>query len=53
MAAHQYQGYGQMDSYNNVPTPMELSQDKLDEKARKWQQLQAKVQRLMNSCGLH
>ncbi|KAF9962493.1 Pre-mRNA-processing-splicing factor 8 [Mortierella alpina] len=42
MAAHQYQGYGQMDSYNNVPTPMELSQDKLDEKARKWQQLQAK-----------
>ncbi|KAG0196686.1 Pre-mRNA-processing-splicing factor 8 [Mortierella sp. GBA30] len=46
MAAHQYQGYGnpygQMDSYNNVPTPMELSQDKLEEKARKWQQLQAK-----------
>ncbi|CAO3568323.1 unnamed protein product [Mortierella alpina] len=42
MAAHQYQGYGQMDSYNNVPTLMELSQDKLDEKARKWQQLQAK-----------
>ncbi|KAG0054163.1 Pre-mRNA-processing-splicing factor 8 [Gryganskiella cystojenkinii] len=34
--------YSQMDTYGNVPTPMEMSLDKLDEKARKWQQLQAK-----------
>lgn len=44
----QFQGrgnpYGQMDNaYGQMPTPMELSQEKLDEKARKWQQLQAKV----------
>jgi hypothetical protein len=47
MAANPYNGhgnpYGHADSYGNVPTPMELSQDKLDEKARKWQQLQARV----------
>ncbi|KAG0100716.1 Pre-mRNA-processing-splicing factor 8 [Podila epicladia] len=43
----QFQGhsnpYGQMNNaYGQMPTPMELSQEKLDEKARKWQQLQAK-----------
>jgi hypothetical protein len=47
MAANPYHGhgnpYGQVDAYGNVPTPMELSQEKLDEKARKWQQLQARV----------
>ncbi|KAF9917840.1 Pre-mRNA-processing-splicing factor 8 [Lobosporangium transversale] len=48
MAAHPYHGqaygnpYGQMDAYGNVPTPQELNQEKLEEKARKWQQLQAK-----------
>ncbi|KAG0341501.1 Pre-mRNA-processing-splicing factor 8 [Podila humilis] len=31
-----------MDAYGHMPSPMELSQDKLDDKARKWQQLQAK-----------
>lgn len=47
MAANPYHGqgnpYGQMDPYGNVLTPLELSQEKLDEKARKWQQLQARV----------
>ncbi|KAG0275828.1 Pre-mRNA-processing-splicing factor 8 [Linnemannia exigua] len=44
MAHYQSHGnpYGQMDPYGNIPTPMEMSQDKLDDKARKWQQLQAK-----------
>ncbi|KAF9434505.1 Pre-mRNA-processing-splicing factor 8 [Entomortierella beljakovae] len=44
MAAHPYNGnpYGQMDAYGNVPTPMEMTQDKLEEKSRKWQQLQSK-----------
>ncbi|KAF9092952.1 Pre-mRNA-processing-splicing factor 8 [Mortierella sp. AD031] len=44
MAYYQGHGnpYGQMDPYGNIPTPMEMTQDKLDDKARKWQQLQAK-----------
>ncbi|KAF9903999.1 Pre-mRNA-processing-splicing factor 8 [Linnemannia zychae] len=44
MAHYQGHGnpYGQADPYGNIPTPMEMSQEKLDDKARKWQQLQAK-----------
>jgi predicted GNAT superfamily acetyltransferase len=52
MADSRYYGqYGQMDAQGSVPTPMEMSQDKLDEKARKWQQLQAKV--LTALCRIH
>lgn len=42
-----YQGhgnpYGQMDPYGNIPTPMEMSQEKLEDKANRWQALQSKV----------
>lgn len=53
----QFQGhsnpYGQMNNaYGQMLTPMELSQEKLDEKARKWQQLQAKVWNLRQSLLL-
>ncbi|OAQ33559.1 PRP8 pre-mRNA processing factor 8 [Linnemannia elongata AG-77] len=34
--------YGQMDPYGNIPTPMEMTQEKLEDKANRWQALQSK-----------
>ncbi|KAF9543687.1 Pre-mRNA-processing-splicing factor 8 [Mortierella hygrophila] len=44
MAHYQGHGnpYGQMDPYGNIPTPMEMTQEKLEEKANRWQALQSK-----------
>lgn len=45
MAHYQGHGnpYGQMDPYGNIPTPMEMTQEKLEDKANRWQALQSKV----------
>jgi hypothetical protein len=45
MAHYQGHGnpYGQMDPYSNIPTPMEMTQEKLEDKANRWQALQSKV----------
>ncbi|KAF9149939.1 Pre-mRNA-processing-splicing factor 8 [Linnemannia schmuckeri] len=44
MAHYQGHGhpYGQTDPYGNIPTPMEMTQEKLDDKANRWQALQSK-----------
>ncbi|KAG9067880.1 Pre-mRNA-processing-splicing factor 8 [Linnemannia hyalina] len=44
MAHYQGHGnpYGQMDPYGNIPTPMEMTQEKLEDKANRWQALQSK-----------
>ncbi|KAF8933537.1 Pre-mRNA-processing-splicing factor 8 [Haplosporangium gracile] len=44
MAHYQGHGhpYGQADPYGNIPTPMEMTQEKLDDKANRWQALQSK-----------